>query len=95
MSEYGMRKLGCKNGMKIFVSDDLITLYGEKHCAEMLGLVKRWPVKTDLSGNVVMVEGATHDDAVHRYLSRKVSVWPIAYMFRSSPQNMVVRRLIN
>lgn len=76
MSEllYGMKRLGCKDGMEVFVSDLAIAQHGERHCAEMLGLVKRWPVKTDLSGNTVMVEGATHEEAIQRYLSRTVAV---------------------
>jgi hypothetical protein len=41
-----------------------------RECKERLGLTKRWPVRTDLSGNVVMVEGATHEDAINRYLNR-------------------------
>jgi hypothetical protein len=76
MSEllYGMQQLGCKNGMRVFVSDAAIATHGERRCAEMLGLVKRWPVKTDLSGTVVMVEGATHEDAIQRYLYRTIAV---------------------
>jgi hypothetical protein len=71
---YGMEKLGYKDGKAVFVSRTALAQYGTKHCAEMLGLVKRWPVKTDLSGNIVMVEGATHEDAVNRYLNRCVAI---------------------
>jgi hypothetical protein len=67
---YGMEKIGCKDGMTVFVSRDALAQKGASHCAEALGIVKRWPVKTDLSGNIVMVRGITHQDAVDRYLGR-------------------------
>lgn len=64
--------IGSKNGMAVFVSDTLIAQKGEHEVREQLGLIRRWPVKTDLSGNVVMVEGDSHEDAVKRYLSRTI-----------------------
>ena len=64
--------IGSKNGMAVFVSDTLIAQKGEHEVREQLGLIRRWPVKTDLSGNVVMVEGDSHEDAMQRYLSRTI-----------------------
>lgn len=62
--------IGYKDGMAVFVSGTLLAQKGEREVREQLGMIQRYPVKTDLSGNVVMVEGASHEDAVARYLSR-------------------------
>ena len=64
--------IGYKDGMAAYVSDALLAQKGEREVREQLGLVRRYPVKTDLSGNVVMVEGDSHEDAVQRYLSRTI-----------------------
>ena len=64
--------IGYKDGMAVYVSDALLAQKGEREVREQLGLVLRYPVKTDLSGNVVMVEGDSHEDAVQRYLSRTI-----------------------
>ena len=64
--------IGYKNGMAVFVSDALLAQKGERKVREQLGLIRRWPVKTDLSGNEVMIEGDTHEDAVQWYLSRTI-----------------------
>ena len=64
--------IGYKDGMAVYVSDALLAQKGEREVREQLGLVRRYPVKTDLSGNVVMVEGDSHEDAVQRYLSRTI-----------------------
>lgn len=61
--------MGCKNGHAIYVSDSLLAQKGEREVREQLGLIRRYPVKTDLNGNIVMVEGDSHEDAVQRYLS--------------------------
>lgn len=65
--------IGCKNGMGVYVSDTLLAQKGEREVLEQLGLIRRYPVKADLSGNVVMVEGDSHEDAVNRYLHRRIA----------------------
>ena len=62
--------IGYKDGVAVYVSDVLLAQKGEQEVREQLGLTRRFPVKTDLSGNEVMVEGDSHEDAVRRYLSR-------------------------
>ena len=64
--------IGYKDGMAVYVSDMLLAQKGEREVREQLGLIPRYPVTTDLSGNVVMVEGDSHKDAVQRYLSRTI-----------------------
>lgn len=66
--------IGYKDGMGVYVSDTLLAQKGEREVRRQLGLIRRYPVKTDLSGNVVMVEGDSHEDAVQRYLSRTIKV---------------------
>lgn len=63
------RHVGNKNGMAVYVSEDVIAQKGLPRVMEELGMVRRWPVQTDLSGNAVMVDGETHEEAVQRYLS--------------------------
>ena len=62
--------IGYKDGVAVYVSDVLLAQKGEQEVREQLGLTRRFPVKTDLSGNEAMVEGDSHEDAVRRYLSR-------------------------
>ena len=62
--------IGTKDGMGVYVSAAMLGQLGLRECEECLGLTKRWPVRTDLSGNIVMVEGETHEDAINRYLNR-------------------------
>ena len=66
----GKHFIGTKNGLAIYVSDTAIAQFGFDYVRDKLCLTKRWPVKTDLSGNIVMAHGTTHEDAVQRYLSR-------------------------
>ena len=67
----GDKKLiGYNDGMAVYVSDAILAQKGEREVREKLGLIRLYPVKTDLSGNVVMVEGDSHEDAVRRYLTR-------------------------
>ena len=70
--------IGYKDGISVYVSDELLAQKGEREVREQLGLIRRYPVKTDLSGNEVMVEGDSHEDAVRRYLSRTIKI-PNAY----------------
>lgn len=71
MNEYGQVLFGFKDGKEVWVSDILLAQKGEREVKEQLGMIRRYPVKTDLSGNTVMVEGDSHEDAVNRYLNRK------------------------
>jgi hypothetical protein len=64
--------IGYKDGLAVFASDALLAEKGERVVKEALGMVRRYPVQTDLSGNVVMVEGDSHEDTVRRYLTRTV-----------------------
>ena len=68
--EHGSVCIGTKNGMGVYVSFEMLGQLGLRECKERLGLTRRWPVRTDLSGNVVMVEGDTQQDAINRYLNR-------------------------
>jgi len=62
--------IGVKDGKIVYVSETLLAQKGEREVREALGLIRRYPVKTDLSGTIVMVEGDSHEDAVQRYLHR-------------------------
>lgn len=70
MNEYGQVFFGFKDGKEVWVSASLLHQKGEREIKEQLGMIRRYPVKTDLSGNIVMVEGDSHEDAVNRYLNR-------------------------
>ena len=61
--------LGYKNGLAVYTSDTLLAQKGGREVREHLGLIRRYPVKVDLNGKEVMVEGDSHEDAVKRYLS--------------------------
>lgn len=70
MNKYGQVLFGYKDGKEVWVSENLLCQKGEREVREQLGMIRRYPVKTDLSGNIVMVEGDSHEDAVKRYLNR-------------------------
>lgn len=73
MIDNGTVFLGVNNrGLGCWASQELIAQRGLREVREMMGLVRRYPVKTDLSGTVVMVEGDSHELAVNRYLNRTV-----------------------
>ena len=72
MNKYGQTPIGIKDGMVVYVSDTALAQKGMREIKEAPGMVRRYPVRTDLSGNVVMVEGDSHEDAVRRYLTRAV-----------------------
>ena len=59
-------------GLACYASETLIAQKGIQEVKENMGLIRRYPVKVDLSGKVVMVVGDSHEDAVRRYLNRKV-----------------------
>ena len=68
----GKKLIGYKNGLGVYVSEMLLAEKGEREVMEAFGLVRRFPVKTDLSGTIVMVEGDDHEDAIRRYLTRSI-----------------------
>lgn len=86
-SQYGQTPIGIKNGMVVLVSDNLIAQLGLQEVKEQLGMTKRFPVVTDLGGNVVMVEGDSHEDAVHRYLNRTATRMQNKAKFASSAKH--------
>ena len=59
-------------GLGCWASRELIAQVGMHEVRDCMGLIRRWPVRTDLSGGVVMVEGRTHQDAIDRWLNRTV-----------------------
>jgi len=65
-----MTPIGIKNGMVMYVSDELIAQVGMREIKEQLGLIRRYPVVVNLSGYTVMVEGDSHEAAIQRYLNR-------------------------
>lgn len=62
--------IGFKDGMAVYVTDALLAEKGEREVREQFGLIRRYPVITDLSGHEVMVEGDSHEDAVQRYFMK-------------------------
>lgn len=62
--------IGFKDGMAVYVTDALLAEKGEREVREQFGLIRRYPVITDLSGHEVMVEGDSHEDAVQRHQRR-------------------------
>jgi hypothetical protein len=64
--------LGVNNkGLACYASGELLAQKGEREVLEQMSLVRRYPVRTNLSGSIVMVEGSSHEDAINRYLRRK------------------------
>ena len=71
MTESGDWKcVGYRDGLVISVTENLLAQKGEQYVLERLGLTKRFPVKTDIYGNEVLVEGSSQQDAIDRYLNR-------------------------
>lgn len=68
--ERGSVCIGSKDGQGVFVSAAALGQFGLRECKERAGLTKRWPVRTNLIGGVVMVEAETQEDAINRYLNR-------------------------
>jgi hypothetical protein len=59
-------------GLACYASPALIAEKGEIEVARRMGLeIRSYPVKTDLSGTVVMVDAKSHEDAVDRWLRRQ------------------------
>lgn len=61
--------VGVKNGMVMYVSNELFLQKGTRNINHLLGIVRRFPVTTDLSGRFVMVEADSQEDAIRRYLA--------------------------
>ncbi len=64
----GMTPVGIVKGHVLWVSDAALAQVTIREVKEHFGLVRRYPVVTDLSGHTVMVEGNSHEDAVNNYL---------------------------
>ena len=59
-------------GLACYASPALIAEKGEIEVARRMGLeIRSYPVKTTLSGTVVMVEGMSDEEAVARWLGGK------------------------
>ena len=63
--------IGCINGNSIYVSDAALAQYGEGEIMRNLGTIKAFPVKTDLSGNEIMIYAATQEEAINKFLAMK------------------------
>jgi hypothetical protein len=66
-----MQLIGYKDGNAVHASPELIAAHGIDHIRRELELVKYYPVKTDLSGNTVMVEAKSQEEAIEKYLNRR------------------------
>jgi len=68
--EHGSVCIGYKDGNAIYVSHSTLAQFGLREIKERLGLTKLFPVRTDLSGNSVMVAANSQEEAIERYLNR-------------------------
>ena len=68
MSDW-MRPIGFKNGMIVYASETLIAQKGLREVKRQLGLTRRYPVRVDLSGKVLMVEASSQEEAIHLFLT--------------------------
>ena len=68
---YGQVPIGAKGGRLVYVSENLLAQKSIKEIKESLGLTKRFPVKTDLSGSAVMIEAERQEEAIDIYLRTK------------------------
>jgi hypothetical protein len=58
-----------ERGLACYASPALIAEKGEIEVARLMGLeIRSYPVKTDLSGTVVMVDAKSHEAAIARWL---------------------------
>ncbi len=70
MNRYGQEVVGYKDGALVYASCAAIAQLGVEKIRDALGLTKRYPVKINLSGGVVMVKGNSHEDALRRWINR-------------------------
>ena len=68
---YGQVPIGAKGDRLIYVSENLLAQKSIKEIRKVFGLTKRYPVRTDLSGSVVMVEAESQEEAINIYLRTK------------------------
>lgn len=68
--EHGSVCIGYKDGNAIYVSHSTLAQFGLREINERFGLTKRFPVRTDLSGNSVMVAANSQEEAIEQYLNR-------------------------
>ena len=64
--------IGVKNGMGVWASDTLLAQVGERQIKRSLGIARRFPVVTDMSGKVVMVEADSWEEAIELYCGKKL-----------------------
>ena len=65
-----MQLIGYKNGNAIHASQELIATHGIDRIRHELSLNVCYPVKTSLSGDTVMVEAKSQQEAIEKYLNR-------------------------
>ena len=63
--------IGCSGGSAVYVSGAALAQHGERELMRNLGTIKSFPVKTDLSGNEVMIYAATQEEAINKFLAMK------------------------
>lgn len=66
------RFIGVKDGKEVRVSELLVMEIGLNNVLRGFDMLPTYPVRTSLSGGVVWVEAASHEEAVHKYLSRTI-----------------------
>ena len=68
--KHGSVCIGHKDGDAVYVSHTTLAQFGLREIKERLGMTKLFPVRTDLSGGIVMVEANSQEEAIERYLNR-------------------------
>ena len=63
--------LGVVNGLPVFLSDTALAQCGERRIRQHFGILKKFPVVTDLNFNTVMVEADSWRKAIDKYLISK------------------------
>lgn len=65
-------KVGVKHGLIVYASENLIAREGIDKVRRSLDVdFRSFPVKVDLSGNVVFVEARSHEEAIEKFLQSK------------------------
>ena len=68
----GERYLGInEHGKLVYASELLIAKYGLEKVKIELGVMRQFPVRTDLSGNTVMVYANSQEEAIDKWLNAK------------------------
>jgi hypothetical protein len=66
--KHGMKLIGIKDRKAIYASETLLAQKGEFEVRKQLGLLRYYPVCTNLSGTVIMVRADSQAEAIARYL---------------------------